>query len=129
MTVAFDRVVPILRIFDEAKAREFYVGFLGLTVDWEHRFEPNAPIYAQVSRGKLVLHLSEHHGDGTPGTVIYVRMAGIAAFHAELIAKNYRNNRPGLEDQPWGMREMTVNDPFGNVIRFGEEIPGTGPAG
>lgn len=32
--------IPILRIFDEAKAREFYVGFLGFTVDWKHRFEP-----------------------------------------------------------------------------------------
>jgi catechol 2,3-dioxygenase-like lactoylglutathione lyase family enzyme len=37
---------PILRIFDGAKAREFYVGFLGFTVDWEHRFEPGLPIFA-----------------------------------------------------------------------------------
>src|SRR4051812_9278801 len=29
-------VVPVLRIFDVAKAREFYAGFLGFTVDWEH---------------------------------------------------------------------------------------------
>jgi hypothetical protein len=27
------RAIPILRIFDEAKAREFYVGFLGFQVD------------------------------------------------------------------------------------------------
>ncbi len=26
--------IPILRIFDEAKARAFYVDFLGFTVDW-----------------------------------------------------------------------------------------------
>ena len=26
-------VTPILRIFDEAKAREFYVDYLGFTVD------------------------------------------------------------------------------------------------
>ena len=39
------RTVPILRIFDVAKAKEFYVGFLGLQVDWEHRFEPDAPVY------------------------------------------------------------------------------------
>lgn len=30
--------IPILRIFDEAKAKEFYVAFLGFSVDWEHRF-------------------------------------------------------------------------------------------
>lgn len=36
-------------------------------VDWEHRFEPGFPLYLQVSRDGLVLHLSEHHGDGSPG--------------------------------------------------------------
>lgn len=54
---------PILRIFDEDKAREFYVQFLGFQVDWEHRFEPGLPLYLQVSRDACVLHLSEHHGE------------------------------------------------------------------
>jgi len=56
---------PIFRIFDEAKAREFYVDFLGFTIDWEHRFEPGLPLYMQVSKDDCILHLSEHHGDGT----------------------------------------------------------------
>jgi hypothetical protein len=55
----FGKTVPILRIFDEAKAREFYIGFLGFVVDWEHRFEPNMPLYMQVSKDECVLHLSE----------------------------------------------------------------------
>lgn len=37
----FDRVIPILRIFDVEKARAFYVDYLGMKVDFEHRFEPN----------------------------------------------------------------------------------------
>jgi ribosomal-protein-alanine N-acetyltransferase len=45
-------------------------------LDWEHRFEPDAPVYMQVSRGPLILHLSEHHGDATPGSTAYVRMRG-----------------------------------------------------
>ena len=32
--------IPVLRIFDEAKAKEFYLGFLGFTMDWDHRFGP-----------------------------------------------------------------------------------------
>ncbi len=36
MTVAFQKTIPILRIFDVEKAKEFYVGFLGFTVAWEH---------------------------------------------------------------------------------------------
>lgn len=34
-------VAPILRIFDEAKAREFYVGFLGFKVDWSTASNPD----------------------------------------------------------------------------------------
>ena len=52
----------------EERAREFYVGFLGFTVDWEHRFDPDASLYLQVSRDGCVLHLSGHHGDATPGS-------------------------------------------------------------
>jgi catechol 2,3-dioxygenase-like lactoylglutathione lyase family enzyme len=37
-------------VFDETKAREFYVEFLGFKVDWEHRFEPGTPLYMQLSQ-------------------------------------------------------------------------------
>lgn len=47
--IGFAQIFPILRIFDEAKAREFYVDFLGFKVDWEHRFGENFPLYMQVS--------------------------------------------------------------------------------
>ncbi len=53
MTIEFTSVVPILRIFDVAKADEFYQGYLGFKVDWDHRFDDNAPLYRQVSRGDL----------------------------------------------------------------------------
>jgi Glyoxalase superfamily protein len=52
MDISFGGVVPILRIFDIAKADEFYLGFLGFAVDWDHRFEPGLPpLYRQISRG------------------------------------------------------------------------------
>jgi hypothetical protein len=60
--MSFKPSTPIVRIFDEAKAREFYVDFLGFTIDWEHRFEPGTPLYMQVSKDTCVLHLSEHYG-------------------------------------------------------------------
>jgi hypothetical protein len=118
MEIVFNWVVPVLRIFDIGKADEFYQGFLGFSVDWNHRFDPNAPLYRQVSRGSLILHLSEHHGDGNPGTRIRVMMYGVEAFHREMSSKNYRYMRPGLETTPWGTLETGVIDPFGNLIRF-----------
>jgi hypothetical protein len=54
----FRDAIPILRIFSVEKAKEFYVDFLGFTIDWEHRFDDNAPLYAQVSRAGLKLHLA-----------------------------------------------------------------------
>jgi catechol 2,3-dioxygenase-like lactoylglutathione lyase family enzyme len=120
MTIDFQRAVPIFRIFSLEKAREFYLDFLGFKVEWEHRFEPDAPVFMQVSRGGLAINLSEHHGDGTPGSVVYVYMTGVRALHRELNDKKYRHNRPGLEQQEWGMTELTVTDPFNNQITFGE---------
>src|SRR5262245_35953201 len=45
MSVQFEKTIPILRIFDVDKAKEFYIGYLGFTVDWEHHFEENTPAY------------------------------------------------------------------------------------
>jgi hypothetical protein len=50
--IEFNRAVPIFRIFSLEKAREFHLDFLGFKVDWEHRFEPDAPAFMQVSRGR-----------------------------------------------------------------------------
>lgn len=109
---------PILRIFDEAKAREFYVGWLGFAIDLEHRFEPGTPIYMGISRGAARLHLSEHHGDGAPGARVRIEVDELEAYHAELTAKRYKYYRPGVQDQEWGTREMTVQDGFGNALVF-----------
>ncbi|MGE3508849.1 MAG: glyoxalase superfamily protein [Vicinamibacterales bacterium] len=109
---------PILRMFDEDKAREFYVGFLGFAVDWEHRFEPGLPLYMQISRDGCVLHLSEHHGDCSPGAGVRVETDDVEALHAEITARSYKYARPGVGERPWGTREMTVTDPFGNRLTF-----------
>ncbi|HUJ60288.1 MAG TPA: glyoxalase superfamily protein [Kofleriaceae bacterium] len=116
--MSFHPPVPILRMFDEAKAREFYLRYLGFEVAWEHRFDAGMPLYMEIRRGACVIHLSEHHGDGTPGTTIRIRVDELEAYHAELVAKNYKYYRPGLQDQEWGTREMTVQDGCGNKLVF-----------
>lgn len=119
--------IPVLRIFDEAKAHEFYVGFLGFTVQWQHRFGDDFPLYQSIRRDDVELHLSEHHGDACPGSYVRIEVQDIEALHAELTAKHYKFARPGLETMPWGMREVSVGDPFGNRIAFYERIA-PGPA-
>ena len=120
MSIHFKGTIPILRIFSIEKAKEFYVDFLGFKVDWEHRFNEDAPVYMQVSRGDLVLHLSEHHGDSSPGSAVFVEMTGIEEFHREISSKKYRFMRPGIEDTFYGARAVGVIDPFSNRLRFNE---------
>jgi uncharacterized glyoxalase superfamily protein PhnB len=121
-SIVVQQTIPILRIFDVAKAREFYVDYLGMTVDWQHQFEGVSPVYMQVSRAGLTLHLSEHHGDCCPGSTVFVWMTGIDEFHEQLMEKKYGYLRPGLEKTFYGAKCVEVIDPFGNRIRFNERI-------
>ncbi len=120
--MAFGSTTPILRIFDETLAREFYVDFLGFSVDWEHRFEEGAPLYMQVSREDCVLHLSGHHGDCTPGSAVRIQTSELDQFCKELQAKKYKHARPDIQAMPWGSRDMNVIDPSGNRLTFTDAI-------
>ena len=115
--MAMGNPIPVLRSFDEAKAREFYCDFLGFTIDWEHRFEPGMPLYMQVSSGGCLLHISEHHGDASPGGLVRIPIEDLDGFVAGLNAKRYKYARPGIVTQPWG-RECTIGDPFHNRLVF-----------
>ena len=115
--IKLEKAIPILRMFDEAKAREFYLDFLGFSVEFEHRFEADLPLYLGVSRDGVQVHLSEHHGDASPGTTIFVPMQNIELFRDELITKRYGFGRPDIVEQGWG-KLLEVYDPFGNRIRF-----------
>ena len=115
--VTFDKPIPILRMFDEAKAREFYLDFLGFGVEFEHRFEADLPLYLGISRNGLQLHLSEHHGDASPGSTVFIPMQNIELLRDELLAKRYGYGRPDIVQQGWG-QVLEVYDPFGNRLRF-----------
>lgn len=115
-------VTPILRMFDVEKTIEFYVDFLGFQKQWEHRFEPDFPLYMEVSLGSCILHLSEHHGDATPGSAIRIETSNLEDYHLVLSKKNYRYARPGIEHTPWGTKEVRVGDPSGNRLIFFENV-------
>ena len=117
-----NNTTPILRMFDEKKAKEFYVEFLGFKIDWEHRFEEGLPLYMQVSRDACVLHLSEHHGDCCPGAAMRIETTALDQYQNELMQKRYKNSRPQIQDMPWGSRDMAIADPFGNRLVFTDAI-------
>ena len=123
------QAIPIFRIFDVEKAKEFYVGFLGFHVDWEARFDETAPLYIQISRDGLLLHLSEHHGDACPGSTVTVQVAGpagdLAAYHREITAKGplhfFRLFICGGPEMAPALPQ-SADIPFGNRLRFNEPV-------
>ena len=116
--MTFGNTTPVFRIFDEAKAKAFYVDFLGFTVEWEHRFEDALPLYFEVSRDDVAIHLTEHHGDCCPGAAVRIQTGNLSGLHEELGKKDYGFARPQINDTPWGTKEMSVKDPFGNRLTF-----------
>jgi catechol 2,3-dioxygenase-like lactoylglutathione lyase family enzyme len=116
-----------LRSFDEARTRAFYLDFLGFELMFEHRFTPDAPLYMGVRKGECVLYLSEHYGDGTPGTAIRIPVDDVSAYMAELRTKPFGNANPGEPQlMEWGSREITIQDPSSNKLTFVTEEPQNG---
>jgi catechol 2,3-dioxygenase-like lactoylglutathione lyase family enzyme len=115
---------PIFRIFDYEKAKAFYIDWLGFTIDWENKPD-NSPIYLQISLDGIVIHLTEHHGDCSPGARIHItNFSSLATYHEKLLAKNYKFNRPSLDKASWSPNAICMEaiDPFGNRLTFTEEI-------
>lgn len=112
--------IPVLRMFEVAKAKEFYVDWLGFTLLWEHVFEPDTPVYMSVKRDEIEIHLSEHVGDATPGSKVFIVCNEIEKFYAELQSRPYKYYRPGLEDTFYGTKCINLIDPFGNKLSFNE---------
>lgn len=113
--------IPVVRISSVEKAKEFYIDYLGFAFDWGCDSENHhLPLYAQISRSGVTLHLSEHHGNGSPGSEVFIRMSGLDAFHKELSSRNLHPNINFTADD---RREISLQDPFGNRLRFSENNP------
>ena len=103
------------------------MGFLGFHVDWEARFDETAPLYIQISRDGLLLHLSEHHGDACPGSTVTVQIAegGLGAYHREITAKGplhfFRLFICGGPEMAPALPQ-SADSPFGNRLRFNEPV-------
>lgn len=117
LSSATPATIPILRTFPGPEASRFYCEYLGFTVDWEHRFEEGMPLYRQISKDKAVLHLTEHHGDATPGSAVRIQIPDVRDLQHRLKESSLYPLRIGLAHESWG-DEITVPDPFGNRLIF-----------
>ena len=108
---------PILNVHDLATSQEYYRNALGFQLDWEHG-EP--PDFASVSRGDATIFMCEGC-QGMPGAWMMVFARDVDSLYEEIRKRGARIRMPP-KDMPWGIRELHVADPDGNVIRFGSSI-------
>ncbi len=110
--------VPIVRVRDARASARFYVEAMGFVVDWEHRFAEGFPLYVQVSRSPLTLHLSEHHDGEICAADFFVGVPDVDAAYQDMVQ---RGVQPATEptDQPYGIRDFALVDPDGHRITLG----------
>ncbi len=117
---------PIVTVSNVAASIEHYCRALGFT---SHGVYPpdsgQGAFYAYLSRDGVDLHLERGPAGGM---AVYFLVRDVDALHDELaragaeVLYDPDAALKGPGDQPWGMREVWVKDPDGNVLRFGERI-------
>ena len=70
-----------------------------------------------LTRDDVKVHVSSFSGDGVAGGVVFLGVEDVDALHKELKATGVVIDLEPT-DQSWGNREMYVNDPDGNSLRF-----------
>lgn len=108
---------PILNVRDLRASQRYYREALGFKIDWDYGDPPD---FGSVSRGDGVLFLCQGC-QGHPGgwTMMFTR--SVDRLHEELVRNKAIIQMPPT-NMPWGLREMQVADPDGNVMRFGSAI-------
>ena len=107
--------IPVLRVSEHPRAKAFWTKTLGFSV----REEGGDPArFGIFHRDAATVFVDSWHGadaEPSPGWRAYLHVDDVETF-AETIDWP---ERQGPEDKVYGMRELTLTDPDGNLIYFG----------
>lgn len=121
-------MIPMIRCARVHASIDFYTKVLDFTCVgvWP---ENEDPAYAVLMRGADEVHLSSHAGDGVPGQALGVIVEDVdalfQAFRDRGLKVSAEGDSPvhqGPVEQTWGTREVYVDDPDGNTLRFIERV-------
>jgi catechol 2,3-dioxygenase-like lactoylglutathione lyase family enzyme len=121
MSDQIQRVIPTFRITNYEKSKHYYVEVLGFTIEWEHRFNPNFPVFMSIVRDGMQIYLSQHQGDCQVGGLIHFLIPDVNAWFEEFTGRNALVGESPNDDL--GFCNMTIKDPDGNQLRFMEPSP------
>ena len=114
MTKLIQSTIPMLASLNIGETIDFYTQKLGFT----EKMKMDG--YAILSRDGAELHfwlcIECHIAENTS---CYVRVADIKALYLEFKANGVVLEPPSV--RPWGMEEIYVIDPHGNLIKCGQD--------
>jgi len=112
--------IPVLRSGDFERSRAFWTQTLGFSIAEEAGDPPRFGIF---KNGKACVFINAWEGadpDPSPIWRAYFHTKSVDTLAKELRANGAKVTGP--TDQPWGMREITLRDPDGNLICFGQDL-------
>lgn len=111
--VDFGGCQPILRVEDMGVSLRFYDEQLGFrSAPWGDEW------FTFVQRGRAGIYLCQRH-QGLGQAWAYVGVSDVLALHEEFLGRGVVIRLPPT-NYSWGL-EMHVEDPDGNVLRFGSD--------
>ncbi|WP_299691339.1 glyoxalase superfamily protein [uncultured Tateyamaria sp.] len=117
--MSYTNATPVLRVSDYARARAFYVDVLGFEV----REEAGEPVtgFGILRAGQAQIFLMAWNGPEAAydSWRVYLYPENFAATVAAIRATGTAIKGPTVTE--YGMREVEVTDPDGNVLCLGED--------
>lgn len=112
--------IPVLRVGDYPKAKEFWTQVLGFRVTEEGGDPPQFGIFW---RDEIRVFVDAWQGadvEPSPGWRAYFHCDDVDALHADVKAAGAEISDP--VDTVYGMREVVITDPWGSRLCFGRAI-------
>lgn len=133
MTNPFLPLIPELSVFDLEESKAFYLGVLGLCVEYERPKER----FAFLSRGEVQLMIEQIHDEGwNVGELVYPLGRGVnfslevddigvlyrrVLDHGVIPFRSLRTSEYQTDDGVISQQEFLVQDPSGYLLRFTHE--------
>lgn len=118
-------IIPTVRCRSIKTSVTFYTRVLDF--DCVEHAGDDDPSFSVLMRGGSLLILSSHRGDGAFGQAVVVVTDNVDAVFQRFRARGLKTPgnpdaptavHEGPIDQSWGTRELYVDDPDGNTLRF-----------
>ena len=113
-----NEAAPVLASLNIQETVDFYTRKLGFRkAGW---IDEN---YAILGRDNIQLHFWKCNDPAIPkNTGCYLYVKGVDTLYAEMRKAGVVHPNGPLKDQPWQMREFSILDGDGNLLRIGEHM-------